>query len=316
MDKEILYKYLKCETSPDEEERIAAWLEADAGNRKVMDEIRLKAETLALIAPVMDELYEKDRRPAVRFAALRRWSVAAAAVLLFGLGVSYLTATHVQRKVGGTMLSFASEDAPVRYTLSDGTSVWLNTHTRIEFPAVFVGDRKVRIAGEALFDVAHDSAHPFVVATPACDVRVLGTQFNVRADAEGRQFETALLRGRVEVVNRATDSRLVLEPNQRAVLRDGTLVRETIADPDDYLCMAEGYINLKGHTFEEIIARIGQVFGVEIDSEGVDVGNEKFWWGKIRIRDGVDNAMKVLRNAYPIQYEYDRERNAIEISNR
>lgn len=316
MDKELLLKYYRCQTSEEEERRIAEWLDASAENRADYALFRMRMDAVTMAGSTIDELYETHRRRGVR-RSLRRWSVAAAAALVFGLGVSYLTATHVRREVGSTMLTFSSQDAPVRYTLSDGTSVWLNTRTSIEFPAVFTGrERTVRVTGEALFDVTHDPERPFVVCTPSCDVRVLGTQFNIRTDADGSRFEAALLRGRIEVMNRATGGRLVLEPNQTALLRDGVLVQERLADPDDYLCMADGYINLKGHTFCEVLDRIGQVFGVQIDSEGVSVGDDKFWWGKIRVQDGVDNAMKVLQNAYPVRYTYDRESNTIVVRNK
>ena len=72
MDKELLYKYLKCLTSPQEEERIAAWLEASAENRAELNRIRLQLETLAFAAPAIDACYEQDRRRNLTIR-LRRW---------------------------------------------------------------------------------------------------------------------------------------------------------------------------------------------------------------------------------------------------
>lgn len=310
MDKELLYKYLKCLTSPQEEERIAAWLEASAENRAELNRIRLQLETLAFAAPAIDACYEQDRRRNLTIR-LRRWCTAAAAAVILAAGVSYFTAQHVRTSIGGAMQTLTAQDGPVRLTLADGTSVWLNARTTLEYPAVFAGrQRTVRISGEAMFDVAHDETQPFVVETYACDVRVLGTKFNVSASESEGSFETALIRGRVEIRNRTTHETVTLHPDETVMLKNDRLVRSTIADPDDYL-WTDGYVNLKGHTFEELIARYRKVFDVRIELDGVRMPDTRFKWGKICVKDGVDNAMKVLQNAYPITYTFDTDTRTI-----
>lgn len=310
MDKELLYKYLKCLTSPQEEERIAAWLEAAAENRAELNRIRMQVETLALVAPAIDACYERDRRRNLTIR-LRRWSAAAAAAVILAAGVSYFTARHVRMSIGGTMQTLTAQDAPMRLTLADGTSVWLNARTTLEYPAVFAGKQRiVRVSGEAMFDVAHDEKQPFVVETHACDVRVLGTKFNVAASAADGTFETALIRGSVEVRNRSTHETVTLHPDETVALQNDRLIRSTITDHDDYL-WTDGFINLKGHTFGELIARYRKVFDVRIELDGVRTADTRFQWGKICVKDGVDNAMKVLQNAYPITYTFDTDSRTI-----
>ena len=71
-------------------------------------------------------------------------------------------------------------------TLSDGTRVWMNADSRLEFPEQFSGSRRtVRLYGEAYFEVAKDRRHPFVVETDFLTTTVLGTSFNVRAYSQG-----------------------------------------------------------------------------------------------------------------------------------
>lgn len=106
-------------------------------------------------------------------------------------------------------------------TLADGTHVWLNSEARLEYPVLFAQDvRRVRLSGEALFEVAHDKSHPFVVETFASDIRVLGTRFNVDADEEHRRFSTALLEGCVRISNRLDPAQasIVILPNERVDL--------------------------------------------------------------------------------------------------
>lgn len=315
MDKELLYNYLKCETSLQEEDQIAAWLEASAENRSELNQMRLQMETLVFAAPTIDSYYEQHHRRSVVVLA-RRWCAVAAAVVIFAAGTSYFTAQHVRKSMGNATQTLTAQDAPMRITLTDGSSVWLNAHTTLEYPVAFVGKRRVvRVSGEAMFDVAHDANHPFIVETFACDIRVLGTRFNVAAcEAEGL-FGTALMQGSVEVWNRTTHETVTLSPDESVALANGRLVRSRIIDHDDYL-WKEGYINLKGHSFEELITSYSKVFDVQINLDSVCMPDTRFKWGKIRVKDGVDNAMKVLQNAYPISYTFDPENRTIIVSSK
>ena len=311
MDNELLYRYLQCRTTGEEEARVLAWLEADPEHRERMAALCGRMETMALLSPRIGDLYAESRMKGRR-RMLRRWcAVAAAAVVALCAVAVHLTASHYRRTFGSMERIVAAQNAPLRYTLEDGTTVWLNTGATLAGSAVFTGcERSVRIVGEAMFEVAPDARRPFVVHTAACDVRVLGTKFNVEADAAGKVFGVALLRGCVEVMPHATHERIILTPSQTVTLRDGAFVRSSIADTDDYL-WTDGYINLKGHTFGELIERFRKAFGVRIDTGDMPLPEGRYQWGRIRISDGVDNAMKVLQDSYPIRYTFDPEHRTV-----
>lgn len=84
-----------------------------------------------------------------------------------------------------------------KITLSDGTEVWLNAESSLEFPSAFTGNhREVRLKGEAYFKVARNEQAPFIVTSDKMNVRVLGTEFNFR------NYDTphvSLVHGSVEV---------------------------------------------------------------------------------------------------------------------
>ncbi|HTO04635.1 MAG TPA: FecR domain-containing protein [Opitutus sp.] len=83
-------------------------------------------------------------------------------------------------------------------TLSDGTKVDLNAHTRLEV-VISASERRVRLAaGEAFFEVQKDPARPFIIETPAGSVRVTGTTFNVRSHATS-SLEVTVVEGTVQV---------------------------------------------------------------------------------------------------------------------
>ena len=82
--------------------------------------------------------------------------------------------------------------------LSDGSEVWLNADSKLRFPVNFgEGKRCVILSGEAYFNVVHDENRPFVVETDLGNVRVYGTQFNVRRYVDEREIKTTLVDGSV-----------------------------------------------------------------------------------------------------------------------
>ena len=86
-----------------------------------------------------------------------------------------------------------------RLVLPDGSRVWLNAESSLSYPGSFGGRerREVTLQGEAYFEVAPDSLHPFVVETAALQTQVLGTSFNVRAYSP-EDTRVTLLRGERE----------------------------------------------------------------------------------------------------------------------
>ncbi|MDR1273047.1 MAG: FecR domain-containing protein [Odoribacteraceae bacterium] len=94
--------------------------------------------------------------------------------------------------------------------LPDGSRVWLNSESRLVYPSRFEGDtRRVYLNGEAYFEVRRDEAHPFIVTVDACDVRVLGTAFNVARYTGDRHVVTTVVSGSVEVSAGGASERLL-----------------------------------------------------------------------------------------------------------
>lgn len=99
--------------------------------------------------------------------------------------------------------------------LSDGSIVWLKGKSRLTYPVKFKGNlRSVDLEGEALFEVAKDHAHPFVIHCAGLKTRVLGTSFNIKQS--GRKIEVNVLTGRV-LLSSAHAAAITLHPYQKAV---------------------------------------------------------------------------------------------------
>lgn len=99
--------------------------------------------------------------------------------------------------------------------MPDSSEIWLNAGTAIKYPEKFSkAQRLVYLDGEAYFSVRKDAAKPFIVETSQLSVKVLGTQFNVKAYANDELVTTTLTSGKVEVTPPVQGSQ-ILKPNEQ-----------------------------------------------------------------------------------------------------
>lgn len=82
-------------------------------------------------------------------------------------------------------------------TLQDGTLLTLNTDTRAVVQYRDDARNVTLVSGQALFEVAKDPDHPFVVTAGDRRITALGTAFDVRVS--DRDFAVTLIEGRVSV---------------------------------------------------------------------------------------------------------------------
>lgn len=105
-----------------------------------------------------------------------------------------------------------------KITLEDGTEVWLNAETQLQYPEAFgENERRVAVSGEAYFKVAKDAKRPFYVETAGQVVRVYGTEFNVHAYPEDKDVETTLVEGSIALQTAAGNgAQLMLTPGHQS----------------------------------------------------------------------------------------------------
>jgi transmembrane sensor len=168
-----------------------------------------------------------------------------------------------------------------QFTLPDGTKVWLNADSKLEFPSSFVDSdtRNVKLSGEGYFEVAKDKAHPFIVKTKNQDVTVLGTHFNISGYDDEHVTTTTLVEGSVRVssfdvaIGRRTE---VLKPNQQSIQNQSGGMQVRNVDVSEALDWKNGEFIFKRESLQNIMRRVSRWYDVQIIYEsGVDV-NETF----------------------------------------
>lgn len=241
-----------------------------------------------------------------------RQTMGIAASLLLVIGGCYLFFTsQLTQMVGSPTCIESPTGQHVRLTLHDGTTVELNSKSKISYPALFIGkERRVRLEGEAMFEVTHNASQPFIVETYACDVEVHGTHFNVIADKNTQEFSTALFEGSVTVRNKINDEEILMEPNTVVNLRNGHLHLGALNDRDDYL-WTDGIISFGGDNFEQIVDKLRRYFDVEIEIQREELPEIKYKRLKIRTSEGLDHILRVLQRSSDFTYEYNDLENKI-----
>jgi transmembrane sensor len=132
----------------------------------------------------------------IRYLQVSTW-VKVAAVLVFAL-IGWWVAYEQEAFRAITYASVTTSDSvQTTVVLPDGTRVWLNYGSELQYSRRFKANRTLQLNGEAYFEVAHDSLHPFVVHANNASVRVLGTKFNVEAYANTAIDDVTVTEGRV-----------------------------------------------------------------------------------------------------------------------
>jgi ferric-dicitrate binding protein FerR (iron transport regulator) len=177
-----------------------------------------------------------------------------------------------------------------RLTLTDGTKVWLNAATSLQFPASFSGtERRVKLSGEAYFEVAKNSLQPFIVETPRQTIEVLGTYFNVNAYEEEIATKTTLLEGRVKVATGSSSA--ILQPGQQAASGTGA-IQVNEADTEEAVAWKNGYFKFNKADIQTIMRQLERWYDVEVEYRGA-VPTDLFV-GKINRSENISGVLRVL----------------------
>ena len=307
MDKELLVRFFEDNTTLDEEKRIRKWMEASSENYNSFMEERKLFDAMTLLAD------EKQISSGRNKAIFKLW-VGRAMKVAAVVAITLISTFSYQFLTGKDKLVMQKITVPsgqrINLELSDGTAVWLNSRTTIQYPAEFTGKKRVvKIDGEAYFEVAHNKKKPFIVETSKGSVEVLGTKFDVEAYSETGSFVTSLMEGSVKVESEGTE--LVLKPEQMAYIHNGKLEVAPIEDYNMYR-WREGLICFKDAAFPSIMAKFEKCFGVVIKIENHNVENY-YCTGKFRQSDGILYALRVLQRDVKFNFERDEDNHIIYI---
>jgi len=216
------------------------------------------------------------------------------------------TRTETDPGAINTLTTAKGETYQVR--LPDGSLVWLNAASSLTYTAALTErrQRRVKLSGEAYFEVAKDKVHPFIVESNQQEVEVLGTHFNISSYPDDAASKTTLLEGSVRVSARTkgvTQHTKILKPNQQSTLIGATLsVSET--EGDYAIAWKEGFFMFNNESLESAMSRIARWYNVQVlyDDEEAKGGN---YFGRISRYENVSKVLKMLSRTDLVNFKIE-----------
>lgn len=163
----------------------------------------------------------------------------------------------------------AANDENKVIQLSDGTKIWLNSSSKLEYPQAFDASspREVTLIGEAFFEVEKAADWPFIVHTGSVKTTVLGTAFNIKAYPGMDSVSVSVKHGKV-AISKNNHSLATLENNQelRVALAEHTseAVQQRTLSSKVAGSWKEGYLDYEDETIASIVADLQRFYGITV----------------------------------------------------
>ena len=337
MTKELLYKYINNECTPEELDAVLKWFEKESDKiesrallKQLWYDFGKNKSLLKETAPVdyeriLDKVHhnlnislmskqdiptrmrEKHRKRILQFMT-RAAAVLFIPVFLFALFL-YQEGYHGSGLNGDKPVYsevFSPKGSITVMDLPDGTKVWLNHGSHLGFPQRFTGKvRKVELRGEGYFQVAHNPKKPFIVQTEKLQVMALGTEFNVSAYPEDKAITTVLLKGKVQLRHVNAEGKihplLEMKPDQLSIFykKQKKLICRT-ENTDKYISWKDGRLVFCNDPLNQIAKRLSRWYNVDIILK--DPQLSQYTYTATFVDETLPQVLALMKLATPINY--------------
>ena len=153
--------------------------------------------------------------------------------------------------------------------LADGSVVHLNANSELKYPKSFSKKiRKVKLIGEAFFEVAGNNGKAFIIETGNAEIKVLGTSFNVLAPKNNEFVEVLVESGSVSFSSRQNENNIVLKKGDFARL-DENKIQKLILEDYNYLSWKTKILDFRNKSLEDVIFILNRTYlaNIKFDSD-------------------------------------------------
>ncbi len=312
IDSNILSRYLDGSYSPDDYQQLKSWFEKQ-DSTEPLDQLMHKnwqefeeqvpgKDLGFILQKVQRQIYLNEKR---QTKTLWHFYRQVAAVLLFPvlLLTAYLFLNNQQVPDTAWAAIHSPVGARTQFQLPDGSSGWLNSGSTIHYPVNFT-NRQVKVTGEAFFDVKPSKEKKFVVQTPALDITVLGTKFNVSAYSEDDFTEVVLEEGSVKLDGKSSTFSESLSPNERFVF-DAEQKTGKIATVDAKFHSAwkEGKLVFRDQPLSEVLKKMERWYNVQFVMEDEQLQN--YIYQATFENETLEEVLNLLAFTAPISYKIE-----------
>ncbi len=192
--------------------------------------------------------------------------------------------------------------------LPDGSEVWLNAGSSIEYPLLSKPEyREVKLTGEGYFKVTKDPDKPMLVTTSGMQVKVYGTTFNISAYEDDPDIKTALVEGEISIIRLneegiAADAEIKMKPGEIVILNKekNTLDISAVNNMEVFTGWINGKYVFRNTRFKDILKRLERLHNVEFVLEDEAFGDYNF---NATFEDqNIDRIMEIFAVSLPINW--------------
>ncbi len=277
---DLIAKVLADEATADEQTAVESWLDAAPENRKYFDDLKriwfesgdavesLAVDTDAAWERVHQRIHEPPKRLTIKWLSTANiMKIAAAALILFG-AIQFFNKGDAVLKTQ----EIVATAAVIQDTLSDGSRVSLNKQSSLT--TVFSKkERRVKMSGEAFFDVAHDTDKPFVIEVKTLEIKVIGTSFNVDNLSETGKIIVVVETGKV-LLRGANGAEIYIEKGDKAIYDVATGQFEKVKNTDkNVTAYKTNILGFEKTTLKEAVKQINQLFDTHIEIVSPQIEN-------------------------------------------
>jgi ferric-dicitrate binding protein FerR (iron transport regulator) len=191
-------------------------------------------------------------------------------------------------------------------TLPDGTRVWLNAGSELEFPSRFAKtERRVSVKGELYFDVESNRNKPFIVESDGMQLKVLGTEFNVRAYEDEKLVSTTLVEGSIKVINKKGES-LQIKPGRKVLVKKANAeMKEQVADIEADIAWKDGRFYFDNQAVERIMRDLSRWYNISVFYFNAEVQGRRFSVDIPRYND-ITDILELMEGTGDITFEINK----------
>ncbi|MDR6562339.1 MULTISPECIES: FecR family protein [unclassified Arcicella] len=263
----LIEKYQQGICTVAEKRIVEEWMDSLATEQNSFENIK-EAEKLAIKQRMFSKIKQEiavSPRKSIRFFNLANYvKIAAVLAILIGLFALGPIGYDVFDLKNETIVA-SSDGQTKKLMLSDGSIIWLKGKSTLTYPEHFdKQNREVSLNGEALFEVAKDANHPFIVHSGQMDTRVLGTSFNIRHI--GGHIEVVVFTGKVTVSLPNTNKQMLILPLEKAICMpaEKEIKAQVNVQKEEYLANTEYNMNFEDAKMSDIIKKIEAKFDVTV----------------------------------------------------
>lgn len=322
--KDIFSKYLQSKMSLSEFEQFSDFISKEENTQLVYDMMTQEWEESSpnveestnlnsqTFQRIIYQIFQDENVQTKRKAKIYLIGLRIAAILIIGLvfsSVWFYLQSDKNSLSGQIQTVSIPYGAKTKLTMPDGSTVWLNSGSTLNYSSDFSKKREVMLSGEAFFEVQKDKI-PFEVNTNFGKIKVLGTGFNVLADpASG--FVTTLVHGSVEIDGTNYKQSQILEPGQQSKLIGNTLVKSNV-ETDLFTSWKDGKMIFKREPFGNLMTRLERWFNVKIEYTPEDF--KDLWYSGTIENETITEVMEMVGTAAPVQFNFNSKTRIIQVN--